>query len=358
MTRSSDMVGYDREDLVSGRVHWTDLTPPEWRERDARTVAELKATGTVQPFEKEYFRKDGSRVPVLIGVAAFDEKRDQGVAFVLDLTERKRAEAELRESEQNYRMLFESIDEGFCTIEVLFDRNEKPVDYRFLQISPSFERQTGIKNAAGRRMREIAPEHEEHWFEIYGRIALTGEPMRFENEAKQLGRWYDVYAFRVEEAAEAEARDSERRYREVQTELAHANRVAAMGQLTASIAHEIRQPLAAAKMNGNTALRWLAKIPPEIDEAKQSIESVVKDADRAADVVSRIHSLVRKAAPSKDTLDINEVVLEVVALVRAEAARPGVTIQMLLAVAALCIPPRECYPSRPAQSLPTSSYNH
>ena len=97
----------------------------------------------------------------------------------------------------NYRMLFESIDEGFCTIEVLFDQNEEPVDYTFLQINPSFERQTGIKNAVGRRMREIAPQHEEHWFEIYGRIALTGEPMRFENEAKQLGRWYDVYAFPV-----------------------------------------------------------------------------------------------------------------------------------------------------------------
>src|SRR5882757_4982697 len=168
--------------------------------------------------------------------------------------ERKRAEAELRESEQNYRMLFESIDEGFCTIEVLFDQNEKPVDYRFLQISPSFERQTGIKNAAGSRMREIAPQHEEHWFEIYGRIALTGEPMRFENEAKQLGRWYDVYAFRVvgpkrrrvgilfnditvRKRAEADARDSERRYREAQTELAHVTRVTTLGELTASIAH-------------------------------------------------------------------------------------------------------------------------
>ena len=76
----------------------------------------------------------------------------------MDITERKRAEMELRESEQNYRVLFESIDEGYCTIEVLFDQNEKPVDYRFLQISPSFERQTGIKNAIGRRMREIAPQ--------------------------------------------------------------------------------------------------------------------------------------------------------------------------------------------------------
>jgi len=342
------MVGYDREDLAAGRVNRTELTPPEWRERDARTVAEVKATGTVQPFEKEYFRKDGSRAPVLIGVTAFDEKRDQVIGFVLDLTERKRAEAELRESEQNYRMLFESIDEGFCTIEVLFDQNENPVDYRFLQISPSFERQTGIKNASGRRMREIAPQHEEHWFEIYGRIALTGEPMRFENEAKQFGRWYDVYAFRVEDPkrrrvgilfkditerkrAEAEARDSERRYREMQADLAHANRVAAMGQLTASITHEIRQPLAAVKMSGNAALRWLAKDPPEIDETKQAIENIVKDADRAADVISRIHGLVRKAGPSKDALDINAAILEVIDLIRAEANKVGVRIQLQLA---------------------------
>jgi PAS domain S-box-containing protein len=111
----------------------------------------------------------------------------------------RKSEATLRASEQEYRTLFDSIDEGFCTIEVLFDEEAKPVDYRFLQINPSFERLTGIKNAVGRRMREIAPQHEKHWFEIYGRIALTGEPMRFENEARQLGRWYDVYAFRLED---------------------------------------------------------------------------------------------------------------------------------------------------------------
>ena len=86
------MVGYDREDLVSGRVRWTDLTPAEWRERDERALAERKSTGNVQPYEKEYFQKDGSRVPVLIGAANFDESGSQGVAFVLDLTKRKRAE--------------------------------------------------------------------------------------------------------------------------------------------------------------------------------------------------------------------------------------------------------------------------
>ncbi len=86
------MVGYDRKDLVSGQVRWTDLTPTEWRERDERTHAERKSTGTMQPYEKEYFRKDGSRVPVLIGAANFEESGNQGVAFVLDLTERKQAE--------------------------------------------------------------------------------------------------------------------------------------------------------------------------------------------------------------------------------------------------------------------------
>jgi PAS domain S-box-containing protein len=161
------MVGYDREDLVAGRVRWTDLTPPEWRDRTARALAEIEMTGAVQPFEKEYFRKDGSRVPVLIGSAAFDERQDQGVAFVLDLTERRRAEAE--------------------------------------------------------------------------------------------------------------ARESERRYREAQMELAHGNRVATMGQLTASIAHEVNQPIGAAVINAQAALRWLSHQPPDLERVRQTLDCIVKD---------------------------------------------------------------------------------
>ena len=93
------IVGYDHEDLVACRIRWTDLTPPEWQERDARLIQEQIKTGSLQPFEKEYFRKDGSRVPVLIGVATFEEGGHQGVAFVLDLTERKCAEEALQRSE-------------------------------------------------------------------------------------------------------------------------------------------------------------------------------------------------------------------------------------------------------------------
>jgi PAS domain S-box-containing protein len=113
--------------------------------------------------------------------------------------ELRAANEALQESEQKYRTLFNSIDQGFCIIEMVFDAAGRPTDYRFLQTNRAFERQTGLHEAQGKLMRELAPDHEAHWFEIYGRIARTGQPERFVNEAKALGRWYDVYAFRVDE---------------------------------------------------------------------------------------------------------------------------------------------------------------
>ena len=114
-----------------------------------------------------------------------------------DITEREQVEEELRRSEERYRSLFNLMLEGFCIIEVQFDENDHPVDYLFLEINPVFEAQTGLHDVQGKLIRELAPEQEEYWFEIYGRVALTGESIRFVNEAKALNRWFDVSAYRI-----------------------------------------------------------------------------------------------------------------------------------------------------------------
>jgi PAS domain S-box-containing protein len=215
------MVGYDREDLAAGKMRLTDLTPLEWRAGNRGPQEGMDTMVAVQPYEKEYLRKDGSRVPVLIGSAAFDEQRDQGVAFVLDLTGRKRAEAE--------------------------------------------------------------------------------------------------------------ARESERRYRETQLELAHANRLATMGQLTASITHEVNQPITAAVTYASAARRLLNAKSPNFREVDDVLSLVIKEGNRAGEVVGRIRALIRKAPARKDAVEINDAILEVIALTRTEATNNKVSVRTQLA---------------------------
>ena len=102
-----------------------------------------------------------------------------------------------KEAEEQYRTLFNTMDEGFCIIEMLFDENEKPIDYIFVETNPAFEKQTGLNNAVGKRIRELIPANEEYWYEIYGKVALTGESVRFENHVGALHRWYEVYTYRI-----------------------------------------------------------------------------------------------------------------------------------------------------------------
>jgi C4-dicarboxylate-specific signal transduction histidine kinase len=123
----------------------------------------------------------------------------------------------------------------------------------------------------------------------------------------------------------------ERQYREIQSELAHASRVATMGQLTASIAHEIKQPIAAARNNARAALNFLDKSPLDVAEVREALACVVNDTDRASDVVDRIGSLIKKAPPRKEVVDLNAAILEVTALTRSEAIKTGVTVDLQLA---------------------------
>jgi len=197
-SQSIEQLGYNQEDLI-GKPFYSLIQPesiPAIKTAFRTHVQEKSSFSTLEVPAK---RSDGSSCIIEIRSVPITGNDGQLMGFrglARDITDKKQAEQALQESQERYRMLFNSIDEGFCIIEMIFDKNEKPVDYRFLEINPSFEKQTGLIDAKGRRMRELAPKHEEHWFEIYGKIALTGQPARFVNRAEQLHRWYDVYAFR------------------------------------------------------------------------------------------------------------------------------------------------------------------
>ncbi|HYF36301.1 MAG TPA: PAS domain-containing protein [Prosthecobacter sp.] len=158
------------------------------------------------PLEREYLRAVTEGVAVELeylhvpwrrwySLRCFPIRNGGLSVYFRDVTEKKEEAAALRASEERYRALFDSMEEGFCVIEVVWDEGGKPIDYRFLEVNRAFEGQTGLRNATGRTIRELNPRHEPHWFEIYGRVERTGEAARFVQESESLGRVFDVYAF-------------------------------------------------------------------------------------------------------------------------------------------------------------------
>jgi PAS domain S-box-containing protein len=213
-----DLVGrYELSEFVSDEFRRTLLTGKAVVVNDVAADARTaENAGKFEPLRIGAFVNtpfvSGGDLKFVLGVyrpQAYEWRADEiellgeAMARVWTRIERSRAEEELRESEERYRTLFDSMDEGFCTIEVLFDADgKKALDYRFLEINPSFEKLTGIpagEALQAKTVRQLVPNLEEKWFEIYGRIALTGEPERFVEGSDAMGRWYDVYAFRVGE---------------------------------------------------------------------------------------------------------------------------------------------------------------
>lgn len=188
------MFGYSADEMIGKR--FSEIVPELSDDKGSidyyRSKAEDAANGLIR--EVPGLHKDGYFFPMEISVSEMRLGGQRYFTGVLrNISARKQAEANVRASEDRYRNLFNSIDEGFCTIEMIYD-NGKPVDYLFVEVNPSFEKQTGLHNVEGKTMLELVPDHNHEWFEIYGRVAATGEAVRFVQEAVAMNRWFDVYA--------------------------------------------------------------------------------------------------------------------------------------------------------------------
>jgi PAS domain S-box-containing protein len=462
------MVQYGREDLTLGRVRWTDLTPPEWRGRDTQALTDLRAIGIFQPFEKEYLRKDGSRVPVLLGGALLEEGGSQGIAFVLDRSEQKRAEEALRRSEAylaeaqklsstgswhwnigtgevtwskelftifgfdserdkaSHQLYAERIHpEDRSKVEearvtAIRERQRLDSEYRLLlpgglikylhSIGHCLVNQSGDVEYIGAVIditdRKRAEEERERLRQAqrivvetasdavvsadesgtiqYANAATTrifgydpkeliGKPLsilmpeymrklhedgfrRYLSTGRRHMNWqgaeltglrrngqefpvevsfaelvmigHRVFTGFIRDITERKQAEEEReRLRQVQADLAHVTRVSTMGELTASLAHEIKQPIGAAVTNAQACLRLIDRHEPDLLEAREAAVEMIKDARRAADIIEHVRSLFRKDSSAREIVDVNEVVRGMVAMLQNEANRHSVRIR-------------------------------
>ena len=342
--RADELMGH----VVHDKIHHTKPDGSPYPVRECPLTGAARHRKTVCG-EDLFVRKDGTFFPVQYSASPiFREDRAIGTAIEFqDLTEVKAAERALRDSEELRRRIIESSTDCIKVLDL---------DGNLLFMSRGGQQLLEIDNIDlylnGCWIDFWPPDDRPRIREAIAaaRAGGVGNFQAFCPSAKGAPRWWDVITTPIcnvdgepeqllsvsrditeRKRAEAEARESERRYRELHAELEHAARVATMGQLSASIAHEIRQPLSAVKMSGTTALRWLTKLPPDIEEAKQAIESIVSDVHRASDVIGRIRDFAMKGAPKRDNLDVNGVIVEVIALIRTEAIKHDVIVQTLLA---------------------------
>src|SRR5258707_354874 len=264
----------------------------------------------------------------------------QWVGVNLDIDELKCAEQALRESERSSRSAIDGIA-GLVAIMAPNGELETVNRQVFEYFGQSLEelKNWGTSDA-------VHPEDLPHVVELFKRAIASGNPYHIDQRQRRFDgeyRWFETRGVPVRDDSGRIARwyvlntDIEDRIRalarleQTQSDFAHMNRLATMGQLTASITHEVNQPITAAVTNAQAALRWLSAEPPDFGEVSEALAGIIKEGNRASEVIGRIRALIKKAPPRKDAVSINDAILEVVALTRTEAANNGVLVRTQLA---------------------------
>lgn len=349
--QAKTMFGYEGDELLGQPIEL--LLPESYRSAHSRQreryFSKPKQRSMGSGLALFGSRKDGTEFQADVALSAIEtEAGFSAIAIIRDISEQKEEDElrklsaslerqveartlELRASEARYTALFHSTDEGFCIIEVIFDDSGKPVDYRFLEINPAFERHTGLTNAVGKTMREIAPEHEEHWFETYGRIASDGEPMRFQNHAEQLNRYYDVYACRVGDPKDlqvailfndiTEKQQMESDLREAKEGAERAN--LAKSEFLSRMNHELRTPM-------NSVLGYAQLLDLEYDDPKikDAARSILRGGKHLLELINEVLDLSRiesgNFAVSVEPVPLGAVLLQAYGLLAPIANSAGV----------------------------------
>ena len=281
----------------------------------------------------------GKRYVAVSGLPVFDkEGRFVGYRGVgRHITERMRAEQALRESEARFRKFVDHATDTFMLHNpdgIVLDVNRNACE------SLGYSRDELI----GMTPFDFDADLNTVTWQRYSERLKTGDIVTFESRHRRKDGTLFPVEIRVREFCQGgprlfislsrditERKRAAEAFRERQGELTHANRVATMGQLTASVAHEVSQPIAATLTNAQAALRWLSSQPPNLEEVRQTLDHIVNNAKRGGEVIDQIRALIRKAPARKDSIDINNTILDVIALIRSEVLRHGVSLQTDLA---------------------------
>lgn len=234
------------------------------------------------------------------------------LSTVWDVTERIRMQLELQKSEQQYRTLFESMDEGFCVIEILFTEEDIAQDLLVLETNPAFDKHTGLNDSRGKLLSQLLASTSSSWTETLGRIAKTGTPQRFEKHAAALGRWLEVYAFRIGKPEEnkvaillqdiSERKKAEADRERLQSQLIQAQRLESVGRLAGGVAHDFNNMLSVIIGFAELALSQIK----ESDAIHDDLLEIHSAARRSASITEQLLAFARKQIVAPQRLDLNE----------------------------------------------------